>query len=193
MNKSPMLILAIAALSVTACNGNTNEKKDTAENTPTEIADIMEEPDDEMSTSGIVIGSAYKDFTLKTPDGEEKSLSELIQGHKLVLVDFWASWCSPCRQEMPNVVAVYEEFKPFGLEIVGVSFDTDIDSWKSAIKKLGITWPQISDLNGWDSAAGRLYDVNSIPCTMLINDKGIIVAKDLRGDKLREKIAELIK
>ena len=79
MNKSPMLILAIAALSVTACNGNTKDKKDTAENTPTEIADIMEESDDEMSTNGIVVGSAYKDFTLKTPEGEEKSLSEMAR------------------------------------------------------------------------------------------------------------------
>ncbi len=193
MNKFSMLMLAAAALSATACNNKSQSNNTSAESPATGIEKTKEITEEDTSTNGIAIGSTYKDFTLRTPEGEEKSLSELMQGHKLTLVDFWASWCGPCRQEMPNVVAVYEEFKPLGLEIIGVSFDNDLESWKSAIEKLNITWPQVSDLNGWDNAAGRLYDVNSIPCTMLINDKGIIVAKDLRGNDLREKIAEFIK
>ena len=135
----------------------------------------------------------YTDFKLSTPEGAEKSLSELVKGHKLVLVDFWASWCGPCRMEMPNVVKAYEQYKDKGLQIVGVSFDNDMTKWKEAISKLNMTWPQISDLKGWDCAAGRIYQINSIPSTMLIDETGKIIAKDLRGEELIEKIGEILK
>ena len=111
---------------------------------------------------------------------------------KILLVDFWASWCGPCRRENPNVVKMYDEFKGDGFEILGVSLDKDRDRWAAAVEKDGLTWPQVSDLRGWSNAAGRLYGVSSIPATFLLDREGKIVARNLRGEALRAKVADLV-
>ncbi|PRY15631.1 peroxiredoxin [Pontibacter ummariensis] len=137
------------------------------------------------------VGQVAPDITLPTPDGGSKSLSSL-RG-KYVLVDFWASWCGPCRKENPNVVAMYNQYKDKGFEIFGVSLDQSKDKWLAAIEKDQLSWPHVSDLKGWESSAAQLYNVTAIPQTVLIDPEGKIIAKGLRGDDLEEKLATLLK
>ena len=112
---------------------------------------------------------------------------------KLTLIDFWASWCGPCRKENPNVVALYKDFHAKGLNIIGVSLDEKADKWKDAIAKDQLTWTQVSNLKGWEDPIARTYFVDGIPATFLIDEKGVVIAKDLRGEELREKIASILK
>lgn len=139
------------------------------------------------------IGKQFVDIKGTTPDGKELSLSEYAGKGKYVLVDFWASWCPPCRKDMPLVVEAYKKYKNKGFEIVGVSLDDDKVEWEKGIKDLNITWPQVSDLKGWKTELGAAYAVNSIPHTVLLDKEGKIIATDLRGDQLSEKLAELLK
>lgn len=111
---------------------------------------------------------------------------------KVTLIDFWASWCGPCRNENPNVVALYNEFHSKGFNIIGVSLDSDLEKWKQAIKKDNITWIQISNLKEWNEPIAKIYEVNQIPSTFLLDASGKIVAVDLRGDDLKLKIKELL-
>ena len=138
----------------------------------------------------VAVGKEAPDFTLNDTTGNPVSLSQ-FRG-KYVLIDFWAAWCRPCRAENPNNVKLYADYKDKGFEILGVSFDNTRDAWVKAIKKDGLTWTQVSDLKGWKSAAGKLYGVNSIPHTVLLDKNGVIIAKNLRGKELREKVAELL-
>ena len=139
------------------------------------------------------VGKKFIDFEMNTPEGKSVKLSDFISKNKYTLIDFWASWCGPCRQEMPNVVAAYNEFKAKGFGIVGVSLDNNLESWKKAIKDLNITWAQMSDLKGWQCEGAALYGVRAIPATVLVDQEGTIVARNLRGDELKAKLAELIK
>ncbi len=137
----------------------------------------------------VAIGNPAVDFALNDTTGNPIAISS-FKG-KYLLIDFWASWCAPCRRENPNVVNLYNDFKGKGFEIIGVSFDESRSKWIDAIHQDQLTWPHVSDLKGWSSAAGKLYAVNSIPATVLLNREGIIVAKNLRGDALRKKLEEL--
>ena len=137
------------------------------------------------------VGQFAPEISLPSPDGKEIALSSL-KG-KLVLIDFWASWCGPCRKEMPNVIKIYSKFKNKGFEIYGVSLDQDKEKWMQAITKDGINWPQVSDLKYWDNVAARIYNVQGIPYTVLIDKDGKIIAKNLRGQELEKKIAEVLK
>lgn len=139
------------------------------------------------------VGQKFTDFEMQTPEGKTVKLSDYVGKGKVVLVDFWASWCGPCRREMPNLVEAYAKYKNKNFEIVGVSLDQSGDAWKEAIQKLNITWPQMSDLKYWNSEGAKLYAVSSIPHTVLIDGDGIIIARGLHGDGLQEKLAEVIK
>ena len=112
---------------------------------------------------------------------------------KYVLLDFWASWCGPCRGENPNVVAAYERFKGNNFTILGVSLDNKKDAWEQAIKEDGLTWTQVSDLKGWSSSAATLYAVQSIPSNFLIDPTGKIIARNLRGSELEEMLQQILK
>ena len=132
--------------------------------------------------------TTYTDISLPGPQGQTVKVSDYVGKNRLVMIDFWASWCGPCMGEMPYVVKAYEMFHDKGLEIVGVSLDKDKASWLAAIEQTGQKWPQMSDLKGWDCAGAQIYGIQSIPANVLIDSHGKIVARDLRGDALLEEI-----
>jgi peroxiredoxin len=142
-------------------------------------------------TEAIKIGEEAPELILPMPNDKDLALSSL-RG-KVVLIDFWASWCGPCRKEIPNVKRAYEKYKSKGFEILGVSLDKDRNAWLEAISKEGLTWPQVSDLKFWQSEAVAIYAVQSIPYTVLIDKDGKIIATDLRGAALDKKLAEVLK
>ena len=131
-------------------------------------------------------GQPMVDFTQNDADGNPVTLSQIAEG-KLLLVDFWASWCPDCRKANPGVVAAYQKFHDQGFDILGVSFDTNKEAWLAAIEKDGLTWTHVSDLQGWSNAAGALYSIAFIPQNALIKD-GMIVARNLEGEELMEEI-----
>jgi thiol-disulfide isomerase/thioredoxin len=129
-------------------------------------------------------------FSAPNPQGKVISLKESLG--KVTIVDFWASWCGPCRKENPNVVAIYAKFHSKGLNIIGVSLDEDPVKWKEAIAKDKLTWNQVSNLKGWEEPIAKQYKVESIPATFILDASGKVVAQDLRGDELEAKIIELL-
>lgn len=137
----------------------------------------------------LAIGAVAPEIKLKQPDGTELALSSL-RG-KVVLIDFWASWCGPCRRENPFNRKMYNDFKDKGFEILGVSLDNEAGRWKSAIAADSLTWKHVSDLGGWQSAPAKLYQVSSIPATYLLDKEGKIIAKGLRGENLYAKLQEV--
>lgn len=139
----------------------------------------------------VSVGQKAPDFTLNDPDGNPVSLYSKV-GTKLLLVDFWAGWCGPCRQENPNVVKVYNDFKNRGFDVFGVSLDRTKDEWTNAIANDKLTWTHVSDLQYWNSAAAQLYSINSIPANFLLDENGTIIARDLRGEDLYNKVREIL-
>ncbi len=137
-----------------------------------------------------VIGQKFLDLEEADTDGNMHKLSEYVGQGKWVLVDFWASWCSPCKAEMPNVRDAYKQYHDKGFEIVGLSFDSEKESWEKAIVEWQMPWIHLSDLKSWKSVAAEVYSVNSIPDNLLINPEGIVVARGLRGEALAKKLAE---
>jgi thiol-disulfide isomerase/thioredoxin len=135
-------------------------------------------------------GNTAPDFSAPTPEGKTLSLKQAMG--KVTIIDFWASWCGPCRKENPSVVALYKEFHPKGLNIIGVSLDKDGAKWKEAIAKDDLTWSHVSNLQFWTDPIAVLYNIKSIPATYILDDKGVIIAKNLRGEELRAKIASLL-
>lgn len=131
------------------------------------------------------VGSSIETMSINDINGKEVDILKEAANHKMTILDFWASWCGPCRQEMPNLVNIYSSNKDKGLGIIGISLDNDADSWKQAVKDLGMKWTQVSDLKGWHSDAAVRFSISSIPKTYIIDSDGKIIAKGLRGEELK--------
>ena len=138
-------------------------------------------------------GSTITDFTLPSLEGAPLSVMSEVKKNRITVLDFWASWCGPCRQEMPLMLNIYKTYKDKGLGIVGISLDDDADAWKKATEQLGLPWPQMSDLEGWDNAAAQMFNVTSIPHTVVLDQNGKILRLGLRGERLELFIAEQLK
>jgi len=134
-------------------------------------------------------GQQIEDFKLSDPEGRQVSAKEVISQHKITILDFWASWCGPCRQEMPNMTSLYQAYADKGLGILGISLDENHDAWVNAIKELGMSWPQVSDLKGWNSAAAQQFNVRAIPHVIIVDQNGVILEKGLRGKELEDYIS----
>lgn len=171
----------MAALLLSACNSS-EKKVQPAEETTTEV-----KAEEQTAAEGI------EDFTLPDVEGNDVSAYSVIKANKLTIVDFWASWCPPCVAEIPNIKKIYDEYNSKGLGILGVSLDKDADAWKGAIKKFDMTWSHVSDLKGWENAAARQFNVQSIPFMMIIDSEGKIVAQDVRGDALKKVVEDYFK
>ena len=138
------------------------------------------------------IGQQYTDLEMADPDGKMHKISELVGKGKYVLVDFWASWCGPCRAEMPNVLEAYNKFHAKGFEVIGVSFDQKKEAWVKAVEQLQMPWLQISDLKGWQCAAAPIYKIDGIPDNILIDPQGKIIDRGLRGKALHTRLQHLL-
>ncbi len=144
----------------------------------------------EAANKKTAIGSKAPDFSAKNPEGKEISLNSVLG--KVTLIDFWAAWCRPCRAENPNVLAVYKKYHDKGLNIIGVSLDKDGDKWKKAIADDKLEWNQVSNLAYFNDEIAKLYNVDAIPAAFLLDENGVIIAKNLRGNALEQKVAELL-
>ena len=137
------------------------------------------------------IGQQFTDLEMADPDGKMHKVSELVGEGKWVLVDFWASWCGPCRAEMPNVLEAYNRFHAKGFEVVGISFDQKKEAWVKAIEQIKMPWLQLSDLKGWQCAAAPAYKIDAIPDNILIDPRGKITDRGLRGKSLHSRLEKI--
>lgn len=189
MNKVKAFISMTAiSLSLSSCflSGNTQKENDNKGGDGTEVTT---DGNKEIDVSNLPVA---KDFTLDDMKGNKVSLMKVVSESKITILDFWASWCPPCMNEMPNLVNIYDNYSDDGLQIVGVSLDDDKKSWQNAVEVMGMKWVQVSDLKGWESAAAQLYQVDAIPHTIILDKEGHILEKDLRGHELEEFISDYI-
>lgn len=154
------------------------------------VKSVVEIMDSEKKTRE---GNKYIDLEMKDTEGNTVKLSDFVGKHKLLLVDFWASWCGPCRAITPELIKIYNEYKDKGLGVVGVSFDSSLEDWKKGIEELSIPWAQMSDLKGWGSIASKEYVVKGIPHLMVLDEEGTIVKRGIREEELRELLKETLK
>lgn len=146
-----------------------------------------------VATKGKLTGEKFIDFVSTTPEGKQLSLKEVLTKNKYTLVDFWASWCAPCRKENPNVVKTYDAFKDKGFTVLSVSLDDNATKWKAAIEVDGMPWYHVSSLKGWKEPVAALYNIRAIPENVLVDANGKIVATNLRAETLYNKVQELLK
>lgn len=187
MNIRNVIGPAAVALMLTACRSDLSKQQPDGS-----VQNTVSHTEQSSATDENAESIKLPDFSMTDTQGKEVEFLKEVSKHKLTLVDFWASWCGPCRQEMPNVIRIYSEYKDSGLGIIGISLDKDREAWLSAIEKMNMTWVQLSDLQGWDNEAARMYGIQSIPFTLLVDSNGTLVAAGLRGEILNEAIGKYL-
>lgn len=175
MRTDRLLTIFLTVLILSGCNSQRNRTTDghIAINSPKQ---------EEMSDS---IDIPVISFTMDDINGKPVSIKDEISKYKITIIDFWASWCGPCRQEMPVLVDIHNKFGKEGLCIIGVSLDEDEKQWKDAVNKMNMTWLQLSDLQGWNNSAAQMYGIQSIPFTIIVDNKGHVLVSGLRGEELK--------
>ena len=177
-----LIILLLSIISIFSCSGSKEDRQDTKfEESPSEVV---------KSVQKLEIGSIAPNFSLPDPDGRLIHLSD-FRG-KYIFLDFWGSWCLPCRKENPELVKVYNQFKGQDFEILGIAFDKKKDKWIDAIESDGLEWPQVSDLKYFDSEMIGLYNIVNVPTTMLLNPEGKIIAINVHADELEKLLKKLL-
>lgn len=131
-------------------------------------------------------------FVMTDTNGKQVSVKEEFSKHKITILDFWASWCGPCRQEMPNLVSIYNKYNKQGLGIIGISLDEDEVQWKNAINEMNMSWLQLSDLQGWNNSAAQIYGIQAIPFTIIVDENGNVINAGLRGQELENIIHNIL-
>lgn len=177
-------LAAAALLAVTAC-GSRGKAPAAANDSGRSTASTAQTADSTRNEPRIA-------FTMADINGHEVNVADEFARHKVTIIDFWASWCGPCVQEMPNLVRIYGKYKDKGLGIVGVSLDEDKAQWTEAVSSMGMTWTQLSDLQGWDNSAARMYGIRAIPFTVLVDSTGRVVDAGLRGERLEAAVERLL-
>ena len=174
------LTAALIAIALAACKpGNGNREG----GQPAEQSETTEQTASRQEEFKI-------DFTMADIDGNQVAVTDEFAKHEITVVDFWASWCGPCRQEMPSLVKTYNDYKDKGLGIIGVSLDEDKEQWIGAVSAMGMTWTQLSDLQGWHNSAAQMYGIQAIPFTIVVDNEGKVLAAGLRGEELTAFIAQ---
>jgi peroxiredoxin len=186
MKKTTLSILLLIFLF--SCNTKQEAKNDAKQNHSN-----ITEKQDTATTSQQSQDVIVPNFTAHDADGKPVTLSNFYKNKKVVLIDFWASWCKPCRMENPNVVAAYEKYHSKGFDIIGVSLDRTKEAWLAAIKEDKLNWTHVSELKYWNSEIAQQYGVQSIPTNFLINGNGKLIAAELRGIELDMKLKEILK
>lgn len=171
-----ILAIGLIGLALTGCNQYKNKTsgKDATTNKPRQ----KDTSQDESKSQTI-------SFEMNDIDGNKVSVTDVFKEHKITVIDFWASWCGPCRQEMPGLVNLHDKFGKIGLGIIGVSLDEDRGQWQDAVKEMGIEWLQLSDLQGWNNSAAQMYGISSIPFTIVVDSEGHVIEAGLRGEELK--------
>ena len=152
------------------------------------IADLLRQYEDPIN-----VGELAPDFTAPSPNGDNITLSKELLKNKVTLIDFWAAWCRPCRIENPNLVRLHKKYKDSGFDIIGVSLDRTREQWEQAIKDDNLSWTQVSNLNFWNDPVARRYSIRAIPQSYLLNQDGLVMGKNLRGEALEARIQALLK
>lgn len=176
--------LAAVAIMVIACGSNSSKRD---KRNVISQSDKVEQRE-ERNTNSVTLPN----FTQNDISGQPVNLHKAISGNKVTLIDFWASWCGPCRAEMPNVARIYERYKDKGFGIIGISLDEDADSWMTAVQAMDMKWLQLSDLNGWNNEISSSLGIRSIPFTIVVDSNARVLAVGLRGEELERKIEELL-
>ena len=159
---------------------------------PALASTVMSGDDDEEDPMEVFVGKQFTDLKLNDFAGQPHQLSEYIGKGRWVLIDFWASWCGPCREELPELVKVWKAFHADGFDVVGISLDEKTQAWQKAVQKMNLSWTHLSDLKGWESKAVEVYRVWGIPANLLVNPKGKIVASNIDMDELADTLDKVL-
>ncbi len=174
-----LIISAAALITFTACKNGKTESQTTQTAAQADTTQREDNNEQELKIN----------FTMADINGNNVTVADEFARHKITVVDFWASWCGPCRQEMPGLVKTYNDYKDKGLGIVGVSLDENKEQWTDAISTMNMTWTQLSDLQGWNNSAAKMYGIQAIPFTIVVDNTGKVIAAGLRGEELTAFIA----